>query len=76
VTSAGSARLSIDEIEANPARVASLSAAQRQAIVQRCAAVILLVSGGPESGDTSTRDDTPTRIVDDSRLLTAAELTA
>jgi hypothetical protein len=36
--------LSIDAIEANPALAADLSPAQRQAIVQRCAAVILVMS--------------------------------
>lgn len=75
--SAGNARLSIDEIAANPERASSLSAAQRLVIVQRCAAVILLVSELSEHcDDAPARDDSRARIVDDGRLLTPQELAA
>lgn len=40
----GNHQISIDELAANPGRATELERPQRQAIVQRCAAVIALVS--------------------------------
>jgi hypothetical protein len=72
---AGKPEIGIDALVANPSRASDLTAVERHLVIQRCAAVILLVSRQePDTGIPITERQPRANTKNQSELITVLEL--